>query len=200
MLSNTPDNEKDLIRLLAQGYEPAFRQLFDRYNKRLFTFAAAMTKSAADAEEIVQDCFTRLWINRSSLREIDQPGSYLYKMVRNRTLDHIRKISREQKLIDQVWVNISQADYSLEHLLRTREYQQLIDQALDQLPEQKQTIYRLSREKEYSHEEIAAMTGLSKSRVNNILVETLKLIKAYLERHSLHLALLFWLSAWDRLS
>ncbi len=200
MFSNPPDSDQELIRLLAQGHEPAFRTLFDTYNKRLFTFAMAMTKSAADAEEIVQECFTRLWTSRASLPVIEKPGQYLYKMVRNRTLDHLRKTAREQKLINEVWSNISQQDHSLEELLLSREYQQLIDQAVAQLPQQKQYIYRLSREKEFSHEEIAAITGLSRSRVNNILVETLRLIKTYLEQHSGKLALLFWLYHWEKLS
>ena len=198
MFINTPDSDQELIRLLANGHEPAFRKLFDTWNKRLFTFAHGMTKSAADAEEIVQECFTRLWLRRSELPPIEHPGQYLYKMVRNRTLDHLRKVSREQKLIDQVWSTLPQEDHSLEELLRTKEYQQLIDDALSQLPEQKQTIYRLSRENELSHEEIASITGLSKSRVNNILVETLKLIRVYLEQHSGKLALLFWLWAWKK--
>lgn len=157
-----------------------------------------MTKSAADAEEIVQESFTRFWLRRSELPAIERPGQYLYKMVRNRTLDHLRQVSREQKLINQVWSNISQADHSLEELLRTREYQQLIAAAVAQLPEQKQTIYRLSREKDLSHEEIAQLTGLSKSRVNNILVEALKLIRSQLEQQSGHLAMLFWIWAWEK--
>lgn len=171
--------------------------LFDIYSKRLFSFALAMTKSAADAEEIIQECFTRLWIQRKSLPNIDSEEAWLYRMVRNRTLDHLRKISREQKMIHQVWSNLSQPDRSLEEFILTREYQQLIDQALNQLSPQKQQVYRLSREKEFSHEEIAALTGLSKSRVNNILTETLKFIKTYLDKHSSDLGMIFWIYAFN---
>jgi RNA polymerase sigma-70 factor (family 1) len=174
-------SEKQLLQLVVEGNELAFRQLFDCYNKRLFAFAEEMLKSAADSEEIIQECFTKLWVSRETLPKIENPGSYLYKMVRNRALDHIRKISREQRHIDQVWVNISQSDNSLEEELRSGECRELIEQALSQLPEQKRTIYHLSREKEYSHAQIASFTGLSKSRVNNILVEILKHIKAHLE-------------------
>lgn len=192
-------NEKELLRLVAEGNGLAFRRLFDLYNKKLFTFAEAMLKSSADAEEIVQDSFTKLWMNRDKLEGIENPGNYLYKMVRNRSLDYIRKIAREQLLINQVWANISHADHGLENELLKKESQELIEQALSQLPEQKQTIYRLSREKEYTHEQIASFTGLSKSRVNNILVETLKHIKTHLEKHSGNLALTFWICAWEGL-
>ncbi|WP_127130515.1 RNA polymerase sigma factor [Pseudoflavitalea rhizosphaerae] len=182
---------------IVAGNESAFKTLFNAYSKRLFSFALAMTKSSADAEEIIQECFTRLWVQRNQLPAIDSPEAYLYRMVRNRTLDHLRKISREQKMINQVWTNLSQPDRSLEEFILTREYQQLIDQALSQLPLQKQQVYRLSREQEHSHEEIAAITGLSKSRVNNIITETLKFIKAHLDKHSGELGMIFWIYAWN---
>lgn len=197
MVSKSPDTDRDLITRITASDEHAFRMLFDIYSKRLFSFALAMTKSAADAEEIIQECFTRLWIQRKSLPNIDSEEAWLYRMVRNRTLDHLRKISREQKMIHQVWSNLSQPDRSLEEFILTREYQQLIDQALNQLSPQKQQVYRLSREKEFSHEEIAALTGLSKSRVNNILTETLKFIKTYLDKHSSDLGMIFWIYAFN---
>lgn len=192
-------NEKDLFRLIAEGNELAFRRFFDLHNKKLFIFAMELLKSSADAEEIVQESFTKLWVNRKDLADIDNPGGYLYRIVRNSTLDLIRKIAREKKLIDQVWANISQADNSLEYELLEKESQELIEHALLQLPEQKQTVYRLSREKAYDHERIASITGLSKSRINNILVETLKHIKAHLAQHSIRLAIAFWLYNWDRM-
>lgn len=194
MVRNSPDTEKDLF---STGKEQAFRELFDLYSKRLFAFAFSMTKSSADAEEIIQECFLRLWVQWNQLPQIDSPEAYLYRMVRNRTLDHLRKISREKKMINQVWSNLSQPDRSLEELILTREYQQLIDQAVSQLSPQKQQVYRLSREQEHSHEEIAAITGLSKSRVNNILTETLRFIKMHLDKHSSDLGIVFWIYAFN---
>lgn len=158
-----------------------------------------MLKSAADAEEIVQECFTKLWVDRANFSEIENPGNYLYRMVRNKTIDHMRKVAREQKLIRQVWANISKTDEGLKEELEKKETQELIEQALSELSPQKQHIYRLSRENDYSHEQIADLTGLSKSRVNNILSETIKHIKSYLEGHSGTLAIIFWLYSWDRL-
>lgn len=158
-----------------------------------------MLKSAADAEEIVQESFTKLWQNRDHLTEIENPGSYLYRMVRNSTIDVMRKTARERKLKDQLWANISQSDNSLEEQLLKNESQELINQALAQLSEQKQNVYRLSREKHLTQDEIVAITGLSKSRINNIIVEVLKHIKASLEKHSPYLALAFWITTWEKI-
>lgn len=198
MITPSTITERDLLKLISKGNELAFRRLFDLYNKRLFIFAVEMLKSAADAEEIVQESFTKLWQTRESLPEIDNPGSYLYRIVRNSTVDLMRKTARERKLKDQVWANISQSDNSLEEELLKKESQELITQALDKLSEQKQKVYRLSREQHLNQDEIAAITGLSKSRINNIIVEVLKHIKASLEMHSPYLALAFWITAWEK--
>lgn len=165
----------------------------------MFTFAEEMLKSSADAEEIVQEAFTKLWLNRAHIEPVESPGNYVFAMVRNHCLDQMRKTARQQKLIDQVWANIARSDNSLTEELLKKESQELIEQALAQLSLQKQTVYRLSREQEYSHEQIASITGLSKSRVNNILVESLRHIKAHLEKHAGPLALFFWISAWNKM-
>lgn len=191
--------EQKWLASIAEGSESAFRLLFDTYKELLFTFAEGMLKSSADAEEMVQECFTKIWINRASLATIENPGHYLYTMVRNRALDHIRKVAREKRLIHQVWVQISSVDQSLEEAQRHRDYQELIDQALSELPEQKQSVFRLSREQGYSHEEIATMLRLSKSRVNNILVETLRHLKQHLDQHKGEAGLIVWLLVWDQL-
>lgn len=158
-----------------------------------------MLKSAAEAEEIVQECFTKLWVDRANFSHIENPGSYLYRMVRNKTLDHFRKVAREQQLIRQVWANISQTDEGLKEELDKKETQELIEQALSALSLQKQHIYHLSRENDYTHEQIANLTGLSRSRVNNILTETIRHIKLRLEEHSGTLSIVFWLFSLYRL-
>jgi RNA polymerase sigma-70 factor (family 1) len=199
LVPGQPFNERNLLRLIAEGDESAFRQLFTHYNKRLFVFAEEIVKSAADAEEIIQDCFTKFWLKRTELHDIDNPGSYLYKMVRNKSLDYLRQTASHKRLINQVWANISQTQAQADDVFRSKEMTELVEQAIAELPLQKQKIYRLSRENEYSHEQIAALTGLSKSRVNNVIVEAIKHIKTSLEKHSSALALLFWITCWEKL-
>lgn len=178
-------NEKELLYQIAEGDEAAFRIFFDHYTPFIFSFVERLTKSKADAEEIVQDTFLKIWTNRESLPFIDRPGHYCYVIARNKALDNIRKAARDQRLLDQVWVNLSTTDNSLENDLRSQEYYQLINQAISALPRQKQLVFHMSRLEGLSHMEISQRLGLSKSRVNNILVEALKHVKFFLERHSI---------------
>lgn len=186
--------DHDLLKKLKEGDEPAFRELYARHSRQVLAFAYHLTHSAIDAEDILQETFLRLWTNRDQLPEIIHFGNYIFTIARNKTLDHLRKISLQRKLIDQVWANISEVSDDLELQLDARESKALVSQALAQLSPQKQTIFHLSRQQGLSHEEISQQLSLSKSRVKNLLVETLKHIRLYLAQHSLVLAILFQLA------
>jgi RNA polymerase sigma-70 factor (ECF subfamily) len=187
-------SDHDLLKKLKEGYEPAFRELYARHSKQVLAFAYHMTHSAIDAEDILQETFLRLWTGREQLPEISHVGNYIFTIARNKTLDHLRKVALQQRLIDQVWANISEISNDLELQLEARESKTLIQQALAQLSPQKQVIFQLSRQQGLSHEEISQQLHLSKSRVKNLLVETLKHIRTYLSQRSLTLAVLFQLA------
>ena len=188
-------NENALFLRIAEGDEKAFRVLFDQYRERLFFFAWQLCHSAVDAEEVVQDIFLKLWENRARLAEVDFPRKYIYIMARNRTLDLLSRISKDRKMIHEVWVNMSQSYHFADALLNANESQQLIRQAVSQLSEKKQTIFTLSRQQGKTHQEIAGQMGLSVQTVKNILTEILKHIKAALAHHSELLAIVFWVQA-----
>lgn len=191
----TSHDEKDLLSQIAQGNQLAFRRFFDLYKERLFTFVFGLTHSKVDAEEVVQDIFLKLWETKATLTSIDYPKGYLFMMARNRTLDVLAKIGRDQKLIKQVWANIRQSEEYTEQVLQARESQKLIREAITELSEKKQQIIALSRDQGMSHDQIADLLGLSKQTVKNNLSEALKQIKSYLEQHSHLLALVFWIQS-----
>lgn len=200
MYVTTLHNEPVLLHQIAQGDQDAFRCFFDHYTPLLYTFVLRLTKSRSDAEEIVQDTFLKIWNHRESLPFIEKPGRYCYVIARNQALDHLRKAARDQHLLDQVWNRIAgEEDHSLEQELQAREYNRLIDEALHELPEQKQLVFQLSRREGLSQLEIAEKLGLSKSRINNILVEVLQYVRTFLRQHSRLMALVFWITAWERL-
>jgi RNA polymerase sigma-70 factor (ECF subfamily) len=182
--------DTELLQQLKKGDERAFRQLYDRHSRPVAAFIYQLTHSAVDAEDILQDTFLKLWTSREQLPFIEHIGNYIFIIARNKTVDHLRKVARQQQLVDQVWENISEVADALDLQLDARESQQLINNALNQLSDQKQTIFRLSRVEGLSHEDIASRMGLSKSRVKNLQVETLKHIRLFLTRYGGSLGLL----------
>ncbi|MBL7696820.1 MAG: RNA polymerase sigma-70 factor [Chitinophagaceae bacterium] len=172
-------SEQELFRQVSEGNKNAFRVLFDLYHGRLTTFIFRLTKSETTAAELVQDIFVKLWVNRAELPDVKNVQAYLFTMASNRTIDHLRKISAESRMLARLWTRISRYQESTEDVYNAKEYNELINQAVIQLSPQKQKIFRLSRYEGLNHEEIATQLGLSKSTVKNHLVDALRHIKSY---------------------
>lgn len=183
MESNCVMTERKLFIEISKGNSQAFRNLFILYRLRIFGFAYGFTHSAVDAEEIVQDTFLSLWNNKKHLSEIINPQSYIFRIAKNRVLNHLDKTSRSRKLMQQVWANIEWSRNAVDEEMNANECKDLLNQAIKNLPLQKQKIFLMSREAGLSHEEIASEVGLSKSRVKNIIVETLNYLKWYLTKN-----------------
>src|SRR5258708_27390174 len=96
MISLPGTDEKVLLARVSAGSEKAFRELFDQYRDRVYNFSMHLTRSEILSEEIVQDVFMKIWINRSNLTNISFFASYVRVAARNTALDYFRKLAREK--------------------------------------------------------------------------------------------------------
>lgn len=141
-----------------------------------------MCKSPEATEEIVQDIFIKLWINRHSLSQFDSPEAYIFSMARNRTIDYLRRLAKDTNLMSVLEGDLSTGNNDIEEQLNAKELRRLIEEALGQLSAQKQTVFQLSRDEGLSHDQIAEIMQLSKSTVKNHLSETLRHIREHLSQ------------------
>ncbi|SDS91994.1 RNA polymerase sigma-70 factor, ECF subfamily [Mucilaginibacter mallensis] len=76
MLQNgQTDNEKALLGQIAAGNQKSFAIIFAHYSKIIFPFALKLTRSNGLAEEILQEVFLKIWINRENLVSIENFGT-----------------------------------------------------------------------------------------------------------------------------
>ncbi len=75
-------------------------ELVARYSDELVRFAYSYVKNAAAAEDITADVFAALFVKGKDLQEEPRQRSYLYKMVRSRSIDYLRRHRREIPLED----------------------------------------------------------------------------------------------------
>lgn len=173
-------NEKDLFRRIADGDESAFAEIFYRYKSPLFDYGMKITKSQVAAEELVQECFIKLWLSRQNLLSIDNPVGYLHMMARNAGVDYLRRLSLDAGLQQKVWAGISTTENPTLQKVQVTETQRLIDEAVAQLPAQQRTVFMLSRYEGLSYEEIGLQMGIAGNTVKNHLVKGLKFVREYL--------------------
>lgn len=72
--------DKEILKRINQGWEPAFKELFGRYYTTLCAFAFRIVKNEESAKDIVQEVFIKLWSNREQLKDISLK-SYLLSLI-----------------------------------------------------------------------------------------------------------------------
>lgn len=159
--------EKDKVEALSKGNHKAFEDLFITYFQRVKLFICGIIKSEADAEELAQDVFVKLWTNREAIN-IEKPlGAYLYAIAKNKAFNFLKHKSVEQAYTDSLPFYDDVA--TPEDVLFAREISLLVEVAVNEMPVQRRRIYILSREKGLSNSDIAEKLGISKKTVENQL-------------------------------
>lgn len=175
-------SDRELFLLISRENELAFAELFRRYDKRIYPFVLKMIRSEVLAEEITQEIFIKLWVNRHKLPEIDRPDAYILTIASNHTLDQIRKQLNQAKMLRIVSGRLTDSFSNItEDTLQLRASKELIDQAVELLPPQQKKVYNLSRKEGFSNEEIAEQLNLSFNTVRRHLTEALHSIRNYLK-------------------
>lgn len=174
--------DKLLLKEVSAGNELAFRALYDAYFNHLAAYIFKLCKSKAITEEIVQEIFVKLWVNRALLTDIAILDAYIFTMARNKTIDHLRRLAKETRLISVLSAQLPEYDNNIEERLNATALQLLIEEALEPLSPQKKQIFHLSRNEGLTHDEIAEIMQLSKSTVKNHLSETLKHVRDHISQ------------------
>lgn len=190
-MHTTPDNEKALFARIAEGDETAFRELFHLYTPLLRPLIFKLTKSEYIIEDILQDVFFKVWMQRDKLTNIENPRSWILKIAFHDCFGHLRKMAVRNR------GNEPMPEESMpEEDLEFRETARLVEEAIALLPPQAQRIYLLSRHEGLKLVEIAERTGLSLQTVKNTLSRALRGIREYLEKRGIYLPLLllwYWI-------
>jgi len=163
-------SDEQLVALVRSGDDRAFTAIHDRYEARLHAYARQLLGGAHhDAEEVVQDAFVRaLRALRADDREMALKA-WLYTIVRNRTLDVLRRPVRTTDIEPHAPTLRDTAPDPCERFVRSEELGALVA-GLKGLPERQRTALVLHEMGGVSHraiaERLAVTTGGSKALVS----------------------------------
>lgn len=177
--SNRTPDRPELIEALQRGDSNSMRWILDTYRKPLLAFATRLLDGMGDAEDVVQEAFTRFWTNRESLRRDGSIRALLYCTVRTLALDEQRRWGRRHRCRARACCFPS-ATSPLDELLEM-ELIAMANQAIHDLPPRRQAIFRMIREEGLSHRETARSLGISPQTVSNTMSSAMADIRAILE-------------------
>lgn len=144
------------------------------HSNKLYGYAMRFLRNTEDAEDILQDVFEKLWINRKKV-EVDKAKSWMFTTAHNAMLNLISKKSRVQLPGSENLPEGTKKD------VNKFESKQVVDRAVGILPPIQKSIILLRDLEGNSYEEIGEMLSLSSSQVKVYLFRARNKIKKQLK-------------------
>lgn len=152
-----------------------FKREFLPFHRKLYCVAYKLLENAADAEDLVQEAYLKMWDKREGLSVISNPEAFSVILVKNMCFDLLRsgKYTLNRQSVELNEVNyVSQADD-----FEVRDEARQVRDIISHLPEQQQRIVTLRDVKGCSFEEIEHATGLNATNVRVLLSRARKKIR-----------------------
>ncbi|WP_442845098.1 RNA polymerase sigma factor [Leeuwenhoekiella sp. H156] len=184
-------NNEALNELLKKGDEHSFALIFETLYQPLVAYLMQYVGKAADAEDIAQNTFIKLWEKKDQLDLDTSVKSYIYSAAYNLFIDTYRKKKKQETYLDQLknetLISLSEEpEDSLEHKLL------LISKAVDSLPPRCREIFIMHKKQGYSHKEIAKQLHISTKTIEaQLRIAYTRLREELKNKPDLYLTLIF---------
>lgn len=162
----TGTSDKDILKRLSDGEASAYEYIFDRYYAKVCRFVKSILYDVDAVDDIAQNVFMKVWINRAELTRVNSLSNYLFTIARNEACDQFRRRTSRTKYERHVLLNgLEQSDrLSLTYDLERMEH--IVEKCVEEMPPQRKLVFKLSREEKLSSQEIAQRLQLSKRTVD----------------------------------
>lgn len=173
------------LRLLASADQGkswlAFEHLFHKYQNRIYRIALKYMRSKALAEEVVQDIFLNLWVNRTKLGHVEAFNAYLFTSARNLVKGAVRKMLTSRDHEAEYASDREMLDVSIDHSIHRDHCKMLVNEAMKILSPQQHEIFRLAKVQGLSLDDVAEEMNISKRTVKNHLTRAMKSLRKHLQ-------------------
>jgi len=174
------DTDSKLNAGLIRDDVRAFDALYLKYYNAVLANIFKLVKQQEAAEDILQDVFAALWVNRKKIDRTKSVGGWLFVVSYNKSLKFLNKAVKEKTLAgegtaafddlaDDPGTEQEQAEYQFD----------LINEAIANLPPQKKLVFTLCKLEGLTYEEAARIAGISAHTVKEYVSAASKFVKAY---------------------
>jgi RNA polymerase sigma-70 factor (ECF subfamily) len=184
-------DEAAVIRAVQRGDQDAFEQLVRAYDQSVLRLAMNLLRSPEDARDVYQEAFLRVYRNIQTFRFDCSFHTWLYRIVTNICLDHLRKrkVRREESAV------VETADGALDRMdsfeqegpnadperrMWNRQIGRRIDSALSDLTPRERMVFELRHYQGLRLRAIGEMLGTSEEAAKNCLFRATQKMRAVL--------------------
>jgi len=193
------DNTDELnwLEEFRKGNQKAIAYFFDRHHKSLFYFASNILQDSAQAEEIVSDCFLKLWERHQDFETAQNIKAFLFISCRNNCLKYLRDMKRRSAAQEQYFQQLETNSDEILYEIIDVEIIDILAKEIEELPDKCRQIFKMIYFQGKKTDEIATELSLSVQTVRNQKTRALELLKAQLLKKNISatmiLSLIFFL-------
>ncbi|MFZ4862115.1 RNA polymerase sigma factor [Sphingobacterium sp. Mn56C] len=179
-----PDIDIFVVTAFVSGDSKAFAIVYNAYAKVIFKRLLYLLKDENLAEEMLQNVFLKVWINREGIDVSKNLYYYLIAIANNLAVDSLRKGIRKQLLYEQMRFRAPVLSESVEDQYLHKEDWEILKAAIASLPPQRQVIFTKCKIEGKSYEEVSAELAISTSTISNQLVLAMKSIRIFAAQYT----------------
>ena len=172
-----------LLEKVKDGSKHAFNLLFEKYWEKAYSDAYKRLKNQEDAKDVVQEIFTKIWLNRQT-QTIENFPAYLHVAIRNNVIKLLSKQKPFHPFFD-ILENIPQKNSSADSNLLWNEFLESYEALLQKMPPKRQEIFRLRYHENQTTSDISLQLGITRKTVQNQLGKAILSLKVALHIISL---------------
>lgn len=173
------EQDKLLMREFKEGSEDAFEELIIKYRTSAVHFAERYIHDRYAAEDISQECFAYIYVYKEKYNERYTFKTYLFTLIRNKSIDYIRKISKEEYGAD--FEHMKDSSNPEEHLIK-QECKNMILNKLNNLKDDYKTVIYLIDYEEFSYKETALIMGKSVPQIKILVFRARRKLRNLIEK------------------
>ena len=176
-------DDKELMLLVRYGNKEAYEVLIKKHMSQAKTFACQYVHDAYAAEDIVQESFADIYVQRSNFDQQYSFSTYLYAIIKNKAMNYLKKNrelpmssldeQNETPIMEQKFIDMATPE--TEYLEKT-DFQELMS-AIQRLKEDEKNMLYLYAFEEWTYKEIAAKLGISVIQVKNKIFRARKKLR-----------------------
>jgi RNA polymerase sigma factor (sigma-70 family) len=179
----TEKTDGELLHDFQRGDEAAFNILVRRYQERIYWIARRFVVDHDDADDIVQDVFSKAYSALKDFRGDSRIYTWLYRIAVNFSLNALRRKKVHEFLhLDDLFQNPDTQAGRPDEAMEQQEERRLIEEAVAVLPQKQKAVFLMRYHDEMPYEEIAAILGTSVGGLKANYFHAVKKIESYLRK------------------
>jgi len=156
---------------IKQGSKTALKHLHDKYFNQMCLFAFKSTEDSRMVEELVSDCFIKLWENRKTIEIKTSVKHYIFLMLRNGIIDNYRKKSFRTEPLTEI------PDLGTQDVFDEQEQYAALYAAIEKLPQHCRRILKLAVFDLFSYDQIAEKLKISRNTVKTQMARAYRFLR-----------------------